>query len=311
MCAPDPLPSALVRPPRLAAGARVALVAPAGPLAGPEDIDRAIANVRAFGWEAVVGAHALDRTGYFAGTDDHRWRDLASALADPAIDAIWCLRGGYGAMRLLPRLDLAALSARPRPLIGFSDITALHAAWQRAGVVSYHGPVAREVLPPLSVQSLAAALAGAGQPAGVAPEASTVRSGSATGRLAGGNLALIGALAGTPWAVSFDGALAVFEDVGEATYRVDRLLTQLRLAGAFHGCRGVVFGHFTERRDDDASRALADVLAEFADALAVPTILGAPVGHLQAQWTLPLGAVATLDADARTLHVASCAEWPT
>jgi muramoyltetrapeptide carboxypeptidase len=303
MVAPEPSPATPVRPPRLAAGARVALVAPSGPLRGPADVERAVANVRAFGWEPVIGAHVLCGDGYLAGTDDERWGDLAAALADPTIDAIWCLRGGYGAMRLLPRLDLAQVRARPRTLIGFSDITALHAAWQRAGVVSYHGPVAREVLPPLSRQSLGAAVATFAEPAGEAPTATILRGGTATGRLAGGNLALVAALAGTPWALSFDGAIAVFEDVGEATYRVDRLLMQLRLADAFRGCRGLVFGHFTERRDGDGSRPLMAVLGELANALRIPAIVEAPVGHLEAQWTLPLGLPATLVADACALRV--------
>ena len=291
----------MVRPPRLLPGARVALVAPAGPLAGPDDVARAEANVRLFGWEPVVGTHALEKTGYFAGSDAHRLADLQRVLADPTIDGIWCLRGGYGCMRLLPELDLAALRARPRALIGFSDITALHATWQRAGVVSYHGPVAREVLPPLSRRSLEAAVASHDASAGTAPEAITLRSGVATGRLAGGNLALVAALAGTPWAVSFRGALAVFEDVGEATYRVDRLFTQLRLAGAFDGCRGLVLGQFTQRPDAEGARSFRELLQELADALRVPAIAGVPVGHIEAQWTLPLGALATLDADA--VHV--------
>jgi len=295
----------LVHPPPLGAGARVALVSPAGPLGGPADVALAEDNARAFGWEPVVGRHALARTGYFAGTDAERGGDLQAALADPTIDGIWCLRGGYGAMRLLSTLDPEALRRRPRALLGYSDITALHAAWQRAGLVSYHGPTARAELSPFSRASLAAAFRGGEDPAGHAPDATCIVPGRAEGRLAGGNLALVAALAGTPWAVSFRGAIAVLEDIHEATYRVDRMLVQLRLAGAFEGCRAIMFGHCTDCPDsgEDGRRTLHELLTELGRALGVPTLMGVPVGHIPDQWTLPLGAMATLDADAHTLHV--------
>jgi muramoyltetrapeptide carboxypeptidase len=296
---------ALAMPAPLAPGARVALLAPAGPLTGPDDVARAEANARAFGWEPVLGAHVLDRAGYFAGSDADRLADLRQALEDPAVDAIWCLRGGYGAMRLLAALEPALLQRRPRALVGYSDITALHAAWQAAGLASFHGPTARAVLTPFSQASLGRAVQGLAQPAGVAPEATVLRGGRAEGRLVGGNLALVAALAGTPWAISFRGAIAVLEDVGEATYRVDRMLVQLRLAGAFDGCTGIAFGHCTDCPDTtaDGTRPLADVVAELADALDVPALLGVPIGHIADQWTLPFGATATLDADAHAILV--------
>lgn len=305
----------LTTPPPLSAGARVALISPAGPLGGPAevaradvaraDVARAEANARSLGWEPVVGRFALARAGYFAGTDEERAADLQEALADPSIDGIWCLRGGYGAMRLLPTLDSDALRRRPRVLLGYSDITALHAAWQAAGVVSYHGPTARAELSPFSRASLVRAVTTDHEPAGAAPDAACIVPGRAEGRLAGGNLALVAALTGTPWAVSFRGAIAVLEDVHEATYRVDRMLTQLRLAGAFVGCRGILFGHCTDCPDssEDGRRTLRELLTELGRALHVPTLQGVPVGHIPDQWTLPLGAMATLDAGAHTLQV--------
>jgi muramoyltetrapeptide carboxypeptidase len=306
---PDPNASS-IRPcaPTLGPGARVALVAPAGPLRGAEDLARAEATARRLGWEPVVGAHALAHTDYFAGTDAERLADLNAALRDPGIDGIWCLRGGYGAMRLLPDVDWDALRARPRPLIGYSDITALHCgvAAEVPGLVSFHGPTARAVLTPFSERSLMAALTATGDPCGAAPEARTVRGGRATGRLAGGNLALLAALAGTPWAPRFDGAIVVLEDVNEATYRIDRMLRQLLLAGAFEGCRGIAFGQCTacpEECDDDGRRTLAAVVGELAETLRVPTLLGIPLGHLDDQWTVPLGAVAEMEGEGRVLRV--------
>ncbi|MGZ9191033.1 MAG: S66 peptidase family protein [Gemmatirosa sp.] len=294
--------AAVLRPPALGPGARIALVAPAGPLRDRADLERAESTARRLGWEPRVGPNALGHVDYFAGPDADRLADLNAALRDPEVDAIWCLRGGYGAMRLLPGVDWGALRARPRALIGYSDITALHCAIaaEVPGLVSYHGPTARAALTPFSERSLLAAVRGEGEPCGAAPDARPLRPGRATGRLAGGNLALLAALAGTRWAPRFDGAIAVFEDVNEATYRVDRMLRQLLLAGSLDGCRGIAFGHCTacpEEHEDDGRRSLAAVVGEIADALGVPAVLGIPLGHIADQWTIPLGATATLDAD--------------
>ena len=286
----------------------MALVAPAGPLRGEEDLRRAVENTRSFGWEPVVGEHALARCGYLAGADDERLHDLNAVLASDTIEGIWCLRGGYGAMRLLERVEFDAMRRHPKVLIGYSDITALHAAMStRAGVITYHGPTARGALTPFSRASLERALRG-DDPCGVAIDARLLVSGRARGRLAGGNLALLCALCGTPYAPVLDGAILVLEDVNEAVYRVDRMLTQLHLSGMLARCAGLVFGRFTDLPTDapddvTGARTLDEVLSETAARAGIPCIAGAPVGHIDDQWTLPLGAIAELDADARTLRV--------
>ena len=293
-------------PPLLSAGARVALVAPAGPLTGPEELDTSIANARSLGWEPVAGANVLARHGYLGGTDAERLQDLNAALADESVDAIWSARGGYGAMRLLPHVDWAALSRRPRALIGFSDITALHAAAStRCGLVTYHAPTARGALTDFSRSSLARAVIEGSDPCGRAEGARTVRGGRTRGRLVGGNLALLAALAGTPYAPDYDGALLVLEDVGEPAYRIDRMLTQLRLSGALSTIAGLVVGHFTQPAPGHelSPHSLDLLVAEAADVAGVPAIVGAPLGHIDDQWTIPLGATARLDADALTLTV--------
>lgn len=295
----------LTEPNALVKGSRVALVAPSGPLRGAEDVERAMSTAESLGWEPVVAPGVLQRTGYFAGDDESRAADLNAAIADPAIDGIWCLRGGYGAMRLLGMLDLSPLRTKPKPLLGYSDITALHSAWQRAGVISYHAPVARGELTDFSRESLQRAVIMRGDSAGAAPQAEALREGRATGRLAGGNLALVAALCGTAWAISFRDAIAVLEDVNESIYRVDRMLIQLRLSGAFDGCKGIVFGQCTDCPEaaDDGARSLRDVVLETANALNVPALLGVPLGHISDQWTLPLGAMAVLDTRGKTLQV--------
>ena len=296
------------RPPLPGRGARVALVSPAGPLRGDDDLRRAEANVRALAWEPVPGAHVLERSGYLAGNDRARLADLNAALGDDAIDAVWFARGGYGVMRLLEHVDYGSLRRRPKPLIGYSDITALHAAIStRCEVVTYHGPTARGSLTSFSRHSLERALAG-DDSCGQAERARPLHGGRARGRLAGGNLAILCALAGTPFEPSYEGAVLVVEDVNEPVYRVDRMLTQLLLAGRLQQCAAVVFGMFTDSRVDApeesvGTRSLEDLLVETAARLGVPCIAGAPVGHVADQWTLPLGSSAELDADARTLRI--------
>lgn len=258
------------------------------------------------GWEPVVGDYVLERDGYLAGSDDQRAADLNRFAADPSIDGIWCIRGGYGAMRLLHRLDYDAWRQKPKTLIGYSDITALHSAiGPRADLVTFHGPTARGQLTELSEASLRAALSLGGEPCGEAPRASVLCGGRASGRLVGGNLALIAALLGTPYSPSFDGAILVLEDVNESVYRIDRMLTQLRLAGALDRLVGIAFGHFTEipEEPNDEQRPLSDVLREVAHHRGVPCLANIPLGHIADQWTVPLGAFAQLDADARRLTI--------
>jgi muramoyltetrapeptide carboxypeptidase len=294
-------------PSLLQAGARVALVAPSGPLKDRQDLERALASTRALGWEPVVGDHVLERDGYLAGTDEQRLADLNRFAADSSIDAIWCIRGGYGAMRLLDRLDYNAWRGSSKPLIGYSDITALHCAiGVHADLVTFHGPTARGELTPFSEASLRAAVTRR-EPCGQASRASALQAGRARGRLVGGNLALVAALIGTPYAPSFDGGILVLEDVNESVYRIDRMLTHLRLAGALDAVAGIAFGHFTDIPPEptDEERPLLDVLREVARHCGVPCLANIPLGHVADQWTVPLGAFAQLDADARSLTV----EW--
>jgi muramoyltetrapeptide carboxypeptidase len=234
--------------------------------------------------------------------------DLNSALRDSHIDGIWCIRGGYGMLRLLPDVDFDALRKRPRPVIGFSDVTALNSAIQReCGIVSYHGPVARTSLSDFSRRSLALATVEQADSAGEAPKARTIRPGKAEGVLAGGNLAVLTSLVGTPYVPKLRGAIVLLEDIGERIYRVDRMLRQLYLSRTLEGCRAIVFGHCVDCGDraESGGRTLDDLLLETADLLGVPCLAGVPLGHIDDQWTLPLGRRAVLDAEARTLHVSA------
>jgi muramoyltetrapeptide carboxypeptidase len=288
----------------------VALVAPAGPLA-PGAVERAVQRVLDLGWEPVPGKHAHGRAGYLSAPDAERAEDLNEALRADDVDAIWCLRGGYGTMRIVDRIDWAALRDRPRPLIGFSDNTALHLAAQHAGVVSFHGPHPASDFPPFAAEALHSLLTEP-RAAGVLPfpeagprRAERVVGGRAEGRLVGGNLAMIAATLGTPFAIRPEGALLFLEEVGEAAYRIDRLLSQLLLAGVLDGVAGVAVGSFSECPDEESSGlpTPAEVIAERLGGLGVPVAAGFPFGHVPENLTLPLGVRARLDADAGTLEL--------
>ncbi|MGI8617646.1 MAG: S66 peptidase family protein, partial [Gemmatimonadaceae bacterium] len=190
--------------------------------------------------------------------------------------------------------------------LGFSDLPSLlEAVGSRARIVCFHGPTARLRLNDFSRASLLAAVSEGTDPCGTAPGARVLRGGTAEGRLVGGNLALVAAMMGTQFAPGLDDAILFLEDVGERTYRVDRMLRQIYLSGALKNCRAILFGECTDCLDDTASgtRELDEILQEMADLVGVPCIAGAPIGHIDDQWTLPVGARARLDADARTLNV--------
>jgi muramoyltetrapeptide carboxypeptidase len=295
----------------LESGAQVALVAPAGPLQKPEELPRAQENARTLGWEPIVGAHATERSGYLAGHDRDRLNDVNRALRDPKIDGIWCLRGGYGMMRILPGIDYDALSRMPKTIIGYSDITAFHAAVQRkCKLITFHGPTAREMLTDFSRDSLQRAVSTQADSCGTAPNAREINAGTAEGRLVGGNLAVLSSLCGTPYMPDLADGILILEDVNEPVYRIDRMLQQLKLAGVLNGCKAIVFGDCTSCAEDagggEAGVGKFDqVLGELAHPLGIPCLAGIPVGHIREQWTIPLGASGMIDTATRTLTVTS------
>ena len=309
----------IIRPPKLGKGSRIALVAPAGPLLERDDLTRAQALCRALDYEPILGKNAYARYGYLAGTDHERLSDFNSALRDPSINAIWCIRGGYGSIRLLDRIDYQALAAQPRAVIGFSDITAvLNAITQLTGLITFHGPVARSSMSAFTRQHFERILSrpdGAGRLGRIPPASGaliprenrivSLTGGIAEGRLIGGNLTLLQCLVGTAYFPDLAGAILFLEDVGEDLYRIDRMLAHLRLSGALRHLAGVVIGRFTdlERSSADGALGLDEVLGNYLGPLRIPVAYGFPVGHIDDQWTLPLGVRARLDADAGELDV--------
>lgn len=297
----------MIRPPALRPGTRVALVAGAGPV--PEGgVDRAVTRVQSLGWEAVPGDYCRGRRGYLSGSDEERAADLNRALRDPSIGAVWFLRGGYGTMRILNDVDWDALREHPKALIGFSDNTAVHLAAQRAGVVGFHGPHPHTPeFPDFARDELLRVLT-VPEPAGVLPlapggRAETLTGGVAEGPLLGGNLSLLSATLGTPYAIQPEGAILFFEEVGEHPYRLDRLLAHLKLAGVLNAVAGIVVGGITEVPEVEGAPTGMEVVHDALGGLGVPVATGFPFGHIDDNWTLPLGVRARLDADAGTLSL--------
>jgi len=303
------MPGRLQKPPMLRPGDLVGLVAPASPLTDDE-IARGIRQVESLGLRTRLGPNARNQNGYLAGTDAQRAADFNAMARDGSVKAIFALRGGYGTMRILDDLDYAALRADPKIVLGFSDMTAvLNAVTTRSGLVTFHGPVASlSTFDAVETAWLRRALMSR-EPIGTLRTDGITRlhGGRATGPLAGGNLSLVAALSGTPYAVPTDGAVLFLEETHEEPYRVDRMLTQLQLAGDFRSAAGVVFGACSHCDASGPALSLPEIYAGTIGSGRRPSITGAKIGHITDQWVLPIGLRATLDADAKTLTIAESA----
>lgn len=298
-----------VRPNVLREGDLVALVATSGPVP-PQRAAAAVEVLSAWGLRVRMGAYALGKHTFFAGTDDERLDDLNAALRDGEVRAVLCLRGGYGMQRIVDGVDFDAVRADPKLVMGFSDITALHLAlWCETGLATVHGPVAAQFdkgAGSPTVRGAYKALMTSEDVTVVAdPGESTFRvrtEGRAEGRLLGGNLAMLAATVGTRHAPDLSDAILLVEDVTEAPYRIDRMLTHLRRAGWLAALKGIAVGQFTDCADEGRTTA-EDVLVERLTTLGVPVLGGLPIGHGDQHLAVGLGVPAVLDVPAGTLTV--------
>lgn len=285
--------------PRLSPGGLLQVIAASSPF----DVDAFHAGVARLSerYQVRYDPGVLEREGFLAGSDDRRAAELIAALDDPAVQAIVPARGGYGATRILERIEPARVRRANKLLVGFSDVTALHALWARAGLGSIHGRMVASVglAEPARVERWMRAVEGA--PMAPFTGLETVTPGIASGRLAGGNLAVLCALCGTPHAPPMEGAVLFLEDVAERPYRVDRMLTTLQQAGWLARVAGVVLGAFTDAAPGPDGVEVGSVLRERLGTLGVPVAMGLPAGHVDDNHELPLGARVRLDADAGTL----------
>jgi muramoyltetrapeptide carboxypeptidase len=314
-------PLTLIKPKRLKAGDTVALVSPASATWQSVDLQIARESLEALGFKVQVGAHMMERHGYLAGDDRDRADDINKAFADPSVAAVHAIRGGWGSARLLPDLDFDLIRRNPKVIIGYSDITALLLSIQaRTGLVTFHGPIGMGRWDDFSLDYYRRVLMGGEavtyrNKSGISGDhntltqteyrVQTITPGRARGRLLGGNLTVLTTILGSPYLPDWDGAILFCEDVHEELYRIDRMLTQLKLAGILGKIKGFVFGGCSECGPGEGygSLTLEEIFNDHVKPLGVPAWQGAMIGHAQPQWTLPEGVPVEIDAAAGTIRL--------
>jgi muramoyltetrapeptide carboxypeptidase len=307
----------LIKPPRLQSGDLVGLIAPGG-YTSDASIQKAVQHIEALGFRVKEGNYLREVWGNYGGTVAARIADLHGMFRDPEVKAIWAIRGGSGCISLLKHLDFELMRKHPKILLGYSDITALHLAIHRhAGLVTFHGPVASSTPSEYSNEHMLAVLtdprarytipmsAENARRAQQEPQYAvrTVHGGVATGPLLGGNLSLVSALAGTPYAADFTESLLFIEEVNEEPYRIDRWMTQLDLAVGLDKAAGVMIGICENcgPQGNGSSLTLDETLDVHLQPLHVPAVSGYSFGHIRNQFTIPVGVRATLDTERQTI----------
>ncbi len=313
----------LIKPPRLRPGDLVGLVAPGG-VVDQRLIEKSVQNIEALGLRVKVGAYLGAAFGNYAGSVQQRLADLHAMFADLEVKMIWPIRGGSGCISLLSQLDYALIRRNPKILLGYSDITALHLAiHNRTGLVTFHGPVASSTLADYPREHMMAVLTDP-RPSYTIPMAPenvvkaqtmphfgirTVTAGVATGPLLGGNLSIVAALAGTPYAADFRDSLLFLEEVDEAPYRLDRWMTQLDLSTGFAHAAGVIVGVCEDCAPQEGRRSLSldQTFDQHLQPLTIPAVTGYSIGHIRHQFTVPIGVRARLDTAAQTVTLLEAA----
>jgi muramoyltetrapeptide carboxypeptidase len=316
-------PKRLIKPPRLRPGDLVGLIAPGG-VVDDALIEKCVKNLEAFGMRVKISANIRAARGGYAGTVAQRADDLHSMFLDREVKAIWAARGGSGCIHLLPKINYPLIRNHPKILIGYSDITALLLAIYRlAGLITFHGPVASSTFSDYSAAHLKVVLmepqprfeinmsAQNAEKALQEPHYArrTIREGVAVGRLVGGNLSVLSALVGTPYAAELRDSVLFLEEIGEAPYRIDRMLTQLSQSGGLKNIAGAMLGVFQKSAatDGEPSLTLADVLDDHFAQLKTPSVYGFSFGHIAQQFTIPVGVRARLDSANATLTLLEAA----
>lgn len=295
-----------IQPLPLAPGATIGIVSPASPQRDQDRLTRSISVLEGLGFRIVVGDSCTSRFGnYLAGTDELRARELERMFADPNIDAIFCARGGYGSARLLDMIDWSIIANNPKIFVGFSDITALQMAMlQRTGLVTYSGALPSvdmaDGFDPLSAASFWSALSNTA-PHGIIEQPEPlhiIKHGTASGMLVGGNLSVFVTLLGTSYLPPVDGCILLLEDIGEETYRIDRMLNHLRLCGVLEQIGGLIFGQWTQasvRESNTPPRDVNEVLAEYARYVKGPVLSNFMYGHVTPKMTVGMGRMVKIE----------------
>ena len=307
-----------LKPPALKEGDTVGLINPAGATFRSVDLEIVRETLAAIGLKSKPGRHALSRYGYLAGRDRERAEDVNTMFADPQVSGILAIRGGWGCARILPLLEYDLIARHPKILVGYSDITALLlAVYARCGLVTFHGPDGISTWNSFTVDYFRKILFAGETLTMLNPKRTgddlaqkrdrveTITGGIARGKLLGGNLSVLTGLVGSRYLPDWEGAILFLEDTGEDIYRVDRMLTQLKLAGVLDRLAAFVFGKCTRCGPGEGygSLTLDEVFADHIHPLGIPAWHGAMIGHIEDKFTVPIGIEAEVDADAGTIRL--------
>ena len=308
----------MLKPKPLKRGDTIGLVGVSGALQNPEErYPKMMEAIDALGYKVIVADSCREQYGYLSGSDASRARGLNQMFADDRVDAVVCMRGGYGVARMLDQVDFDIIRANPKIFLGYSDITALHTAiHEKVGMVTFHGPMpstcwtkfddfTRESM--LRALTSTEPLGELKNPEGMEPEC--VVPGVCEGTLVGGNLSLIASACGTPYALNVENKVLLLEDIGEKIYRLDSMLTQLRQAGMFEKCAGVVLGGFTDCTVEYENYALVleDIVRDIIVPAGKPVLANMSIGHMDTKITVPLGVRCRLDATNGVLEITESA----
>jgi muramoyltetrapeptide carboxypeptidase len=294
-----------IRPRKVRLGSTIGLVATATTL-DREQISWAVENIESLGFKVKLGSNAHKRFGYLAGTDQQRANDLNDMFKDKNVDAIWCLKGGWGSARILDLIDYETIKKNPKPFIGYSDVTSLlNAINHKTGLITFHGPNALYGDSVYTEKHFLDMLLDQNPPVLYPHEDAkpkTLTPGVARGKILGGNLTVLTSIIGSKYEPNLDGAILFLEDVSEPAYKVDRMLTQLKLTGALDKINGVVFGTCSKCVGSEESFTVEQVIAMHFEPLKVPVFVGASIGHILHKMTVPVGAEVTIDATRHTIE---------
>jgi muramoyltetrapeptide carboxypeptidase len=305
----NPSPQSILKPQRFKVGDTVGLISPGSPVSR-EDVEVFRKTLLQLGLKVKLGSHVLDQYGYLAGKDRDRAADINAMFADTSVQALLTMRGGWGCNRLLPLLDYSLIRQNPKILVGFSDITSLLLAiYARSGVVTFHGPVGISTWNPFSVSYVQrilfqGAMATLQNPSNTPVE--IISTGRARGRLLGGNLSVIAAMVGSSYLPNWKQTILFVEEIGEDIYRVDRLLTQLKLAGILEQLAGFIFAQCTKCKEgegNEPSLTLQQVLSDHIQPLGIPAWYGSAIGHIPNKFTVPIGVEVEIDATQGTIQM--------
>ncbi len=305
----------VTKPKRLKQGDTIGIIAPSSGISEAA-LTKSLQNMTDLGFKTKVGKYTGAVNGFLAGTDKERLEDLHWAFADKTIDAVWCIRGGYGATRFLPSVDFDLIRKNPKVFIGYSDITALHTAiYQNTNLVTFHGPVASSTFSDYVKKHVVNTLMTPSAPYKIelSPDnlseesnlykTEVITKGKCRGKLVGGNLSLLTAMAGTPFALrNTKGRILFIEDVGEKPYRLDRMFVQLKQSINLRELAGIALGVFEDcKPPDDTSQTVIDVVRDHLGNFGIPVIYGLSFGHIRDQFTLPIGIEAEMDTENATV----------